>query len=212
MNISYTVGDSDKNVSKNRERFFKNVGILQGQLALPKQCHSARVVCVETGGQYESCDGLVSNTPGVWLGISVADCTPIVLADPKRKAAAVLHAGWRGTMQGIVGKGVELMIDSVDTNPADLIAFIGPSSGVCCYEIGEDVASKFSSGVLERRNGSIFLDLKKENRLQLNAVGVVNDNIEISPYCTICTPGLFHSFRRDRDKSGRMMAAVGLLS
>ncbi|MCI0708010.1 MAG: peptidoglycan editing factor PgeF [Ignavibacteriae bacterium] len=212
MNVSYKVGDSEGNVTANRQRLFEEVGIQQKDLALPKQCHSARALEVESGGQYESCDGLVSATPGIWLGISIADCVPVMLADRKRRAVAALHAGWRGTAQGIVGEGVRLMSQAFHTEPEDIVAFIGPSAGGCCYEVGEDVAAKFSPHVFKGRNGSYLLDLKKENKLQLQHAGIPEERIEISAYCTICTPNLFHSYRRDKERSGRMMALVGILS
>ncbi|HEX9829762.1 MAG TPA: peptidoglycan editing factor PgeF [Bacteroidota bacterium] len=211
MNMSFSVGDAKEHVTENRRRFFDGVGILPEQIALPKQCHSATVVPVDAGGEYKSCDGLVSATPGIWLGISVADCVPIILADPRTKAVAALHAGWRGTRQRIVEKGMSLMSDAFGSKPEHIVAYIGPSAGVCCYQVGVEVAEHFSSPVLTHKNGSVYLDLKLENKRQLQAAGVPIEQIETSPHCTICAPDRFHSYRREKERSGRMMAVVGIL-
>jgi YfiH family protein len=155
---------------------------------------------------------LVTATAHLWLAVSVADCVPIVLVDPQRRVVAALHAGWRGTVQRIVERGITLMVESFNTRPADLRVYLGPSASVCCYEVGEEVFSKFTDEVLVRRNGAVYVDLKKENKQQLMDCGVLEEHIEVSPWCTICTPRLFHSYRRDGNRSGRMMAAIALIS
>ncbi|HEY4612289.1 MAG TPA: peptidoglycan editing factor PgeF [Bacteroidota bacterium] len=212
MNLSYHVGDAPERVAANREKFFHAVGMDPLQLALPRQCHSAKVVCANTGGDYQACDGLTTATAGVWLAVSIADCVPVILADAQRKAVAALHAGWRGTVQQIVRQGIVLMSEAFGTKSEGLIAYIGPSAGACCYEVGSDVAEQFPPTAFAKRNGSLFLNLKLENKRQLQEAGVPENNIETSPYCTICKSDLFHSYRRDKERSGRMMAVVGIRS
>ncbi|MGH2568021.1 MAG: peptidoglycan editing factor PgeF [Bacteroidota bacterium] len=212
MNLSFRVGDDVESVQANRKYFFGKTGIRPERLATPRQCHSANVLSVDQAGEYESCDGLVTAVPELWLAVSVADCVPLILLDPRHRAIGALHAGWRGSAQRIAEAGIRLMAREFGTNPRDLVAFIGPAASVCCYEVGGEVASKFSPDAVVRNNGSYHIDLKKENQRQLLEQGVLEDNVEISHYCTICTPNLFHSYRRDRDRSGRMMAAVGLIA
>ena len=102
------------------------------------------------------------------------------------------------------------MLQEFGSKPDELYAFIGPSAGQCCYEVGEDVAQRFDAEFVSRRNGKFYLDIKKANEEQLRNAGVPGTNIEVHEDCTICRTELYHSYRRDGDKSGRMMAIIGL--
>jgi hypothetical protein len=212
MNLSFKVNDEPANVRSNREKFFGGLGISANNQAFPRQCHSASVLNIQTAGEYEACDGLVTAVPDLWLTISVADCVPIMMFDPRNKVVAALHAGWRGTVGQIVRNGIQLMKSELSTKPSDLVVYVGPSAGPCCYEVGQEVAAKFSHDVLRNVNRSVYLDLRKENKSQLVEAGVPEENIELSSSCTICSPELFHSYRRDKERSGRMMAVIGLTS
>lgn len=211
MNMSYNVGDRPESVDENRRRFLSALGIPADRLAIPVQCHSSRVESVTAPGRVDGTDALITNTRNLWLAVSVADCTPVFLADPNRDAIAAIHAGWRGSADSISVKAVERMRSEFGTEPGDLVAFIGPSAGVCCYEVGEDVTGRFGSRVQQVRNGKRYLDLKLENASQLMSTGVPDANIETSPLCTICNPELLHSYRRDKDRSGRMMGVIGMV-
>lgn len=212
LNMSYRVGDRAERVDANRRAFFESLGVQDGRVAIPKQCHSTTILVVNEGGTYEVCDGLITAEKNLWLVVSVADCIPLMLVDTRRHVVAALHAGWRGTLGRIAEQGVDLLKNRFGTEPEDLKAYIGPSAGACCYEVGEEVFSRFSEDVLARRDCSVYLDLKKENKRQLLRGGLREEHIEVSPHCTICTPDLFHSYRRDRERSGRMMAAIAFVS
>jgi len=213
LNLSFNVGDVLSNVRKNREIFFSKLDINQNQLAIPKQVHQDSVKRVFKPGVYKSCDALVTNEAGIFLVVTIADCLPILLYDPEIKSIGIVHAGWRGSMLRILEKTIRCMNIEFSSKTKNIITFIGPSVGVCCYEIGEEVARKFDSKYLIRRdNGNIHLDLKGFNKDILMLQGVSKQNIEISDYCTICNPNLFHSYRREGKKSGRMMAVIGLNS
>jgi YfiH family protein len=121
-----------------------------------------------------------------------------------------VHAGWKGTVGFIVNRAVEKMKTEFKTDPAQLVAYIGPSAGACCYEVGEEVAVMFGNKIVPYHKKA-FLDLKKENMLQLMQLGVSASNIEVSSSCTICEKKLFHSFRRDSQKAGRMMAVICII-
>ncbi|MCX6122014.1 MAG: peptidoglycan editing factor PgeF [Ignavibacteriales bacterium] len=210
MNLSTHVGDDPAIVEMNRTAFFSQLGISRNELAIPLQSHSEIVRKVVTPGEYEKCDALITNACGVALGITVADCVPILLFDPIQNAIGAVHAGWRGTARGIVKRTIHNMQEEFKTDPEHVLAFIGPSAGVCCYEVSEEVAVKFEKKIVPYNKKKIFVDLKKENAAQLHQVGVAEDNMEISKHCTICESQLFHSYRRDGTNAGRMMAVIRL--
>lgn len=210
MNLSYRVGDDRGNVEENRRRFFSSLGFDSRHAAVPVQCHSNNVRFVDRPGEYESCDGLITDTIDIPLVVTVADCLPIVLFDPTKPVVALTHAGWRGTAQGIAAETVGLLTKEVGASVGDMVAYLGPSAAVCCYEVGPDVAEVFSLDQLEYRDDRIYLDLKRANVDQLLDCGLMRENIEVSGSCTICHPDLFHSHRRDGNRSGRMMALVSL--
>ena len=212
MNLSFRVGDERKSVEENRRRFFGALGFDPHRLAIPHQCHSANVQIVDSPGDFEFTDALITTSVGLPLVITVADCLPVVLYDPEKSVLAHIHAGWRGTTQRIVGKSVRIMSEQFGVSPGSLIAFVGPSAGVCCYEVGHDVAGLFSPAHLRDRDDRTFLDLKGANESQLLECGVAQSNIEVSKWCTTCNPEIFHSYRRERERSGRMMAAVSIVN
>jgi len=167
-------------------------------MAALKQIHSNRVlIATETGSAGEG-DALISDR--VKVSIRTADCLPILVADPRRKAVAAIHAGWRGTAAGIVGAAIDLMRAEFGTDPQDLLAAIGPGIGVCCYEVGEEVARQFG------RDTAGCIDLAEANRNQLIAAGV--KQIDVLAHCTFCEADQFHSFRRDKDRAGRMISYI----
>ncbi len=210
MNLSFSVGDDANNVEQNRKLFFRVVNADVSQVAFAKQCHSDVIQPVVRAGTYEACDGFVTTERSLWLAVSVADCVPIFLFDEKNAAVAAIHAGWRGTHKGIVRNGLRVLREEFGSIPADVLAFVGPSAGVCCYEVGEDVAEFFSNGAINRANRKVYLNLKEANKRQLVEMGVSEANIEVHPDCTICKPELYHSFRRDGERSGRMLGMIAI--
>ena len=212
LNLSFNVGDEKVNVIENRMRFFGSLHIGLDELAFPMQCHSSNVRSITTWGGYEECDGLVTNEFGVFIAVSVADCVPVFLFDPKTRTLAGIHAGWRGTASGIVKHGVVQMISEFASDPKDLVAFIGPSAGKCCYEVDEEVAEKFGAEFVSNgTSGKRKVDLKNANRHQLLSQGVLGSNIEVHGGCSIHEDALYHSHRRDGKGSGRMMAVAGIV-
>jgi YfiH family protein len=210
MNLSYHVGDDPVVVKMNREVFFSQFMITDRELAFPLQTHSSKVRTIDTPGEYEKCDALITNTIGVALGIIVADCVPILLFDPIEKGIGAVHAGWRGTSNSIVKRTINTMQEEFNTDTKNVLAFIGPSAGACCYEVSEEVAVKFDKNVVSYNRAKIFIDLKKENAFQLQQQGLIISNIEVSNHCTICEKQLFHSYRRDGKSAGRMMTFIYL--
>jgi YfiH family protein len=213
MNLSYTVGDEHSNVMANRERFFGSLHVPIDRLAVPYQIHSDVVRNVNAPGRHDACDALITNTPELFLAVTVADCIPVLLYDPVTRSVGAVHSGWKGSKSKIVMNAIAEMRNAFKTKPQDLIAYIGPSASVCCYEVGEEVAGEFDPQFVKRRKGSKpYLDLKSLNTSLLLQAGVRATNIEVSEHCAICTLELFHSYRRDGKHSGRMMGVIGILS
>ncbi|MGE5314587.1 MAG: peptidoglycan editing factor PgeF [Acidobacteriota bacterium] len=210
LNMSVNVGDNPEHVRENRSLFFHELKIGIEQMAFPLQHHTANVRIAEHPGTYEYCDALITKTPNIFIGITTADCVPIMMYDPVTKTAAGIHAGWRGTASKIVKKTIAKMLVLCEVRPANLRVFIGPSASRCCYEVGEDVARQFPESVVDRNgDGRFMLDVKEANRIQLAECGIPEAQMEISPLCTITERGMFHSYRREGPNSGRMMAVIG---
>lgn len=174
-------------------------------MASVKQIHSARCLVASGPGCVGKGDALITDRPGVALSIRTADCFPILLADPEHRAVAAIHAGWRGTEQGIVGRTLDAMRSDFDTSLAQIAVAIGPGIGACCYEVGEDVARRFGFAAAGR------IDLAAINREQLIRAGVPPSRIDTLRHCTVCEPKRFFSYRRDREQAGRMISFIRIL-
>lgn len=160
-------------------------------------------------------DGLVTDEPNVPLMVLSADCCLMVLYDPARPAVGVAHAGWRGTAGGLAGELVRAMSEAFQSRPEHFLAAMSPCAGACCYEVQEDVVAVFEenrcdlASVLERRDGSTFLNLTEANALQLESAGVTRDRIDVANICTVCSEDYF-SYRRDGPSTGHfaLIAAI----
>lgn len=204
-------GSTNNVEAGNRVDFLGSIGFDENSVARAEQVHGDKIAFVETAGNYSQTDALVTRKENLLLTISVADCVPILIFDKRAKVAAAVHAGWRGTVKNIVTKTLEFFSDEFNSKPDDVVAFIGPSAGVCCYEVGEEVAKNFSDGFVKESllPDKFVLDLKSANAAQLVGKGVPKENIEVSEHCSICDTN-FHSFRRDGESSGRMLAAIAI--
>ncbi|MGH9660897.1 MAG: polyphenol oxidase family protein, partial [Bryobacteraceae bacterium] len=148
-------------------------------------------------------DALITSTAGVRVAVRTADCVPILLVDPVRRAIAAVHAGWRGTVAGIAAKTVRAMTARFGTRGADLHAALGPGIGECCFEVGPEVAVQFG------RHGRVHVDLYEHLSRQLLAEAVPAQSIYTSRLCSVCSGSGFHSYRRDGNSAGRMLNFVG---
>jgi len=230
LNVSRSVGDDEAAVVQNLARIYASLGLAPEQVATAHQVHSNRVAIVtaQDGGQLvPATDGLVTDTPGLALLLRFADCQPIILYDPARRALGLVHAGWRGLAQGIARRAVETMQEAFGTKPSDLLAGLGPAIGPCCYTVGDDVASALGYALpdwrkvmtldpgpmrrdlpgSERRDlspGTAWrLDLPAANAQQLAAAGVRVRHIEQAGLCTACHKDEFFSHRGDKGLTGR---------
>jgi polyphenol oxidase len=174
-----------------------------------QQIHSNKVVLANgRRGCLDQADALVSNEPGNLIGIRTADCVPILIVDPMNRVVAAVHAGWRGTVAEIAIGTVRRLIQEFNSDPGNLLAAIGPAIGPCCFEVGPEVAAQFQTGTLAEGH---MVDLPEANLRQLTGAGLSPDHIDVMRLCTVCSgPNQFHSFRRDQNRSGRMVSAIGI--
>lgn len=162
-------------------------------------------------------DAVVSAAPEVACGVKVADCVPVLIADRSSGAVAAIHSGWQGTEINVAAAGIAAM-RSVLGAPCDLLAAIGPHIEVCCFEVGDDVAERLRScapaadAIDRTREPRPHVDLRKIVRAQLMALGLCDDAIDDVSGCTKCDGSRFFSYRRDRENSGRMLAAIAVRS
>lgn len=158
-------------------------------------------------------DALTTRDPGQWIGVRTADCVPVLIADPRHRAVAAVHSGWRGTVAQIAAKAVARMASEYGSRPGELRVAIGPAIGVCCYEVGTDVAAQFGAESVRQQQprsaqGSPHVDLRKAIEKQLLNAGVSQQWLARTEECTRCDGTRYHSYRRDGDKAGRMVAAI----
>ncbi len=205
LNFSTTVGDSPENVHKNFE-IAKNV-IAAKEIKTVNQIHSNRIV--QYSENKESADGIFTNKKGIFLAIKFADCLPIALMDVREKIVMAIHAGWKGTHLKISKMALEQFI-SLGCKPENIIITIGPHICKNCYEVKEDVSSKFDNKfITTTKNGKIFLDLSSANKEQFKEMGVPEENIKDLNICTFENEDFF-SYRRDR-VCGRNMGGIMLV-
>ncbi len=225
LNLAGFDDDSAENIQANRALFL-SLFPDNYTLSTAWQVHGSDVKDVDSmdaaSRTEEKFDALISHLPGILVGVKTADCVPVLLGDRKRGAFAAVHAGWRGTAAGIVQNAVKAMQSTYGSDPADLIAAIGPSACGRDYEIGEDVIRAFeanfsnaASYLTETRPGHALIDLDMANRDQLTSTGVEDQNIYTSSLCTLERTDLFFSYRREKarlGKTGRLLSVIGMLS
>ena len=204
LNLGKATRDDPERVDENRRRACAAVGSDAERLTLNYQHHSATVHRAEAGRKGVKGDGLWTDEPGIPMLKLTADCVPIAIARVNgTPALALLHAGWRGLLEGIVAAGVSALGD------APLRAIVGPAIGPCCYEVGPEVAepfaARFGGDVMRGRN----LDLWSSAERALRASGV--EHVERIDLCTACNPDLFFSHRRDHGVTGRQ-GVIGVLA
>lgn len=173
-----------------------------------KQIHSDLVTKINDNKSEKTSDGMITNLRGIFLCIKIADCCAVLCYDPKSKAIGAFHCGWRGAYNKILIKGIEMMKREYSSNPEDMFFYLSPCASQCCYEVGNEFCSYFSDTVI-KRGDKYYFDLKSELKNQLISIGANENKIELSPHCTICN-SIFHSFRRDKEDSGRMAAFICL--
>lgn len=178
-------------------------------LIFQKQIHSDIVNKVDSEIKGLEGDAFISKTKGIILNVSIADCAAILLYDPNNEAIGAIHSGWKGTKENIVSKTIELMSSEFGTESKNLFCYISPCAGADVYEVENDVAQYFPQSTQHISDNKYLFDNRKEILLQLLAEGVIEKNIELNNICTI-KDNNYHSYRRDKNLSGRMSAFIGM--
>ena len=226
LNLGLSRHDQPEAVRENYRRFCQAIGTDVHRLVLSHQVHQDTVRQVTEADilpdlfspiPYEA-DGLITNIPGLCLTIYYADCIPVLLYDPKVKAIAAVHSGWRGTALGIVPKAAAQLTACYGSQPGDLRAAIGPGIGPCCFETHADVpdamTARWGAGaapfLTDQGGGHFSVDLKGLLVWQLTQAGVAPNHIEVLPLCTGCHPELYWSHRKMGDQRGNQAAMIQL--
>ena len=221
-------GDRPEAVMENFRRIGAELGVRCEDMVLSQQTHTANVRVV-TGADrgkgitrerdYTDVDGLITNEPGICLVTSFADCVPLYFVDPVKKAIGLSHSGWRGTVGKIGKRTVEMMGEYFGSDPADILAAVGPSVCMDCYEVSGDVIEKFRQVFdeklwpelfYEKENGKCQLDLWKANELIFLESGILPEHMAVTNLCTHCNSEILYSHRAAGDKRGNLCAFLAL--
>jgi YfiH family protein len=216
LNLGSTVGDDPQAVQENRRRVLAAFGRTPQSVPELHQVHSNRIIPAAlrgAGEPFPQADGVVTDSPEFTLCMRFADCVPILLYDPVRRAAGIAHAGWKGTLAMVAASAVDALGRNFGSRPADILAGIGPSIGPDHYPIGDDLARAVRSafgpdadGWLSARRGSVHLDLWAANEFTLRRAGV--ETVEPAGVCTACHTEDWYSHRAGHGRTGRFGAVL----
>ena len=215
FNINGYCGDDIVHIAANKVALCRLLDIECDHLVMPHQVHDCVVRRID-GPQQETLEGvdaLLTNVPQLCIGVSTADCIPVLLFDPIRRAVGAIHAGWRGTVLRIVQKAVEAMRESYGTEAADLQAVVGPGISLDSFEVGDEVYEQFQVAGFEmeaisRRDEKWHINLPECNRIQLVESGVLPSHIQMTNICTFQACNRFFSARRLGIQSGRIFTGI----
>ena len=184
-------------------------GIPFEKLAIPKQIHSSKITYIDKPGNYPDTDGLITNTSNVFLTLNVADCVPVYISNFNSSMIGLIHSGWRGTIGGVVINAVRKMLE-MGVNKNEVIVFLGPAIGCCCYEVDGEVADNFNNKAKTKmESGKWKVGLHEQIYLQLIQLKIPSTNINRSDICTFESP-ICHSYRQNGPNAGRMIAFMRL--
>lgn len=224
MNLSFARGDRKENVRENFQRIAHAVGFSEEKMVFTHQTHTTNVrkVTEEDWGKgfsrerdYSDVDGLITNVPQTVLTTFYADCVPIYLMDPVKKAIGLCHSGWRGTVGRISQVTIARMQEEYGSDPKDILAAVGPSICQNCYEVSGDVIEQFQDSFREKywkelfyqkENGKYQLNLWKANEIILEEAGITKEHISVTDICTCCNPQLLYSHRASKGQRGNLAA------
>lgn len=222
LNLGVNTKDAIENIEGNYSIICNEIGIDKDKLVLCNQVHKDNILVLTEENSYPftaiEIDAIITNVPNIPLVTSYADCVPIFMLDPIKKAIGLSHAGWRGTVKKIGKKTIDLMVKNYNSNPEDILIGIGPSIGQCCYEVDESTISMFKNSfysidsfVLKQKNNKFLLNLWEANKVTLIEAGIKDKNISLSGICTSCNNNIFFSYRGDNGNTGRMAAIIQLI-
>ncbi len=214
LNLGINTTDTPENVAENRRRFFDAIGAGAHSFAYANQIHGTDILYATEAGRFDEYDALITNQPGLLIGVTVADCVPILIYDQAHQAVAAIHAGWRGTVGGIVTKTLTLMQQQFGTVAGSCYAYVGTCIDECSFEVGPEVAEQFAPTYKQTKSGTgkVYVDLKGANVACLTSFGIPPKQIDVSPFSTVINNNDYFSYRAENGQTGRMLAAIGLKS
>jgi YfiH family protein len=212
LNLGINTADDPANVDENRLRFVSAIGATAFGFASALQVHGTAVLHVTEAGRYEGYDALMTNRANLLIGVTVADCVPILIYDSGQRAVAAVHAGWRGTVGRIVEETLTRMQQEFGTQPGNCYIYIGTCIDQDAFEIGPEVAAQFDASLkqIDPQTGRTCADLKQANKNLCLAMGIPASQIEVSPFSTVLNNDDYFSYRAERGQTGRMLAVIGL--
>lgn len=210
FNLSYSVGDDNNIVNKNRQDFFESLGLSVENVSYQRQIHSDIVQVIECGGDNGASDALITNKKDLGLAITAADCTPIFIYDKANKVITAVHSGWKGTEQKILLKTLNKLQNEFKSKPENLICYVGPSISQANYEVGSEVAELFDNSFSKPNGEKFLLDVSGINYKTLLDFGIPINQIQKSELCTYEIESLLHSYRRDGNLSGRALGVIAI--
>ena len=218
LNLGFDRGECDENVNENYRIFIEALGLDPKSRASGEQTHSTNVKTVSNTGTvqvFSDTDGLVTRDTGVALIVKIADCSPVLLHDPKNHVIGALHCGWRGAARGMCLEGVEKM-RALGADPENICVAVGACIHDCCFEVKEDFRNEliFLAGAdmakkyIRCENGIMHADLVGINLEFLGEAGILPENVCVDPLCTCCDPRTFFSHRATKGLRGTMCAVI----
>lgn len=225
MNLRFNSNDSKKNINNNYKKFLSWFSLKPQNVLQAKQVHGSRILkavrdhtgeILLEGNSQIGYDGIITDEDTIGLMTFHADCVPVFFVDSKRKVIGLVHSGWKGTLNQINIKMLNLFLEEYESDLSDVLVALGPSIGGCCYEVGEELYQKFiqvnnsyQKFFSVHNTGKYHLDLQLLIEFDLLSFGIPRENISISGMCTKCNPELFFSHRAHGDKRGGMAALLG---
>lgn len=212
LNLGINTDDDPANVDENRRLFFERIGAGSFGFASSYQVHGTDVLTVTEAGRFDGYDALITNRPGLLLGVTVADCVPILIYDAEHQAVAAIHAGWRGTVGGIVTKTLTIMEQQFGTVGAQCYAYVGTCIDERTFEVGEEVAAQFAPAFVRVDPGSrkTCADLKAANVSLLTDFSIPIEQIGVSVLSTVLNNDDYFSHRAEGGQTGRMLTVIGI--
>lgn len=202
-------GITNSEFKRNLQIFSDFLGVQVSDIRFNHQIHSDKIVIADHDFKIEQADALITNRQNIVIYVKIADCAGILIYEPTAECVAAIHSGWKGTKLNIAGKTIKELQKQYNAKPSNMLVYISPMASAKNYEVGREFFDYFPKDVLYENNNKLFYDNLKMIISQLVAAGIKSENIEYSVLCTIDNNDL-HSFRRDKENSGRMAVYIGL--
>jgi len=217
LNLAYHVGDDPGDVRRNHALLAEALGYDASRIVHMRQLHGNGVFKVDATYDYSfvpECDALITDRPGFPLMVMVADCIPILIFDPVKRAVAAVHAGRSGLFKQVLSHTVEKMALEYGSKPADLLVCLGGSIRACCYEVGEEIAGEAKrlglGFAVIKREGSYYLDNTAIAKKELSSLGIPPEHIEEMAVCSGCETDTLFSYRKEKQTTGRFAGVIFL--